>query len=90
MDLISECSLNFGQIPPPLELQAKLSESPGAVQLEKMFTVTLKLTNNRYMKRGGGREGGREERWRKDEREREEEGEGGREGGRHNFSLFLF
>ena len=56
--------MNFGQIPPPLELQAKLSESPGAVQLEKMFTVTLKLTNNRYMKREGGREkeGGKEER----------------------------
>ena len=52
--------MNFGQIPPPLELQAKLSESPGAVQLEKMFTVTLKLTNNRYMKREGGREEGRE------------------------------
>ena len=72
--------MNFGQIPPPLELQAKLSESPGAVQLEKMFTVTLKLTNNRY-----GREGGRERRKRgggstcKGSRKgREEEGEGGK------------
>ena len=27
----------------------KLSESPGTVKLEKMFPVTLKLTNNRYI-----------------------------------------
>ena len=40
-----------------------------------MFTVTLKLTNNRYMEKEGGSEGGREG----EEREVEEE-KGGRKG----------
>ena len=89
--------MNFGQIPPPLELQAKLSESPGAVQLEKMFTVTLKLTNNRYR-----REGGREREGKREGREVEEvhvrevgKGEGGGGRGKEEvegdiISVYLF